>query len=102
MRVFAGLALTTERSGQKNIAAFSRRSHPHVHVSVTLGGVNSHGDWKALSYCHEKVEQRWRHGLCDLLLSEYDSLNIDDSDTHCRDFDEFRRFINAQRPYLAE
>ena len=39
----------------------------------------------------EKVEKRWRDGLCDLLLSEYESLNIDDSDTHCRDFDEFHR-----------
>ncbi|WP_198594887.1 transposase, partial [Vibrio sp. 10N.261.45.E2] len=58
---------------------------------------NAHGDWKALAYCHEKVEQRWRHGLCDLLLSEYESLTIDDADAHCRDFDEFRRFINAQR-----
>jgi hypothetical protein len=78
---------------------FGRRLtwHPHVHVSVTLGGINAHGDWKALAYCHEKVEQRWRHGLCDLLLSEYESLTIDDADAHCRDFDEFRRFINTQR-----
>lgn len=64
---------------------------------MTLGGENSHGDWKALSYCHEKVEKRWWDGLCDLLLSEYEFLQIDDTESHSLDFDEFRRFINAQR-----
>ena len=78
---------------------FGRRLtwHPHVHVSVTLGGMNIYGDWKTLTYCHEKVEKRWRHELCDFLLSEYASLNIENSESHCRDYDEFRRFINTQR-----
>lgn len=78
---------------------FGRRLtwHPHVHVSVTLGGMNVYGDWKDLAYCHEKVEKRWRHELCDFLLSEYPSLNIENSESHCRDFDEFRRFVNTQR-----
>ncbi|WP_255044976.1 IS91 family transposase [Photobacterium pectinilyticum] len=78
---------------------FGRRLtwHPHVHVSVTLGGMNGHGDWKALAYCHGKIEKRWRHRLCDLLLSEYGTLNIEDTESHCRDFDELRRFVNRQR-----
>ena len=78
---------------------FGRRLtwHPHVHVSVTLGGMNAYGDWNDLTYCHEKVEKRWRHELCDFLLSEYASLNIENSESHCRDFDEFRRFVNTQR-----
>ena len=78
---------------------FGRRLtwHPHVHVSATLGGVNEYGDWKALAYCHEKVEKRWRHQLCDLLLSEYDSLNLAEAEIHYRDFDEFRRVVDTQR-----
>lgn len=78
---------------------FGRRLtwHPHVHASVTLGGMNEHGDWKKLAYCHKKVEQRWRHGLCDFLLSEYESLTLENAESHCRDFDEFRRFVNTQR-----
>lgn len=37
---------------------FGRRLtwHPHVHVSVTLGVVNEHGNWKDLSFCHKKVQ----------------------------------------------
>ena len=78
---------------------FGRRLtwHPHVHASVTLGGMSAHGDWKGLAYCHKKVEQRWRHGLCDFLLSEYESLTLEDADISCRDYDEFRRFVNTQR-----
>ena len=64
---------------------------------MTLGGINKHGDWKNLAYCHEKVEKRWRHGLCDFLLCEYDSLNLEGAESHWRDFDEFRRFVNAHR-----
>ena len=41
--------------------------------------------------------KRWRHQLCDLLLSEYDSLNLAEAESHCRDFDEFRRVVNTQR-----
>ena len=78
---------------------FGRRLtwHPHVHVSVTLGGITEHGDWKDLSFCHKKVEKRWRHRLCDFLLSQYGSLNLEGAECHCRDFNEFRRFINTQR-----
>ena len=59
--------------------------------------MNKHGDWKNIAYCHKKVEQRWRHGLCDLLLAEYESLTLEDEESHCRDFDEYRRFDNTQR-----
>ncbi|MCB5362040.1 hypothetical protein BCU85_07640 [Vibrio lentus] len=78
---------------------FGRRLtwHPHVHASVTLGGINTYGDWKALSYCHQKVEKRWRNQLCDFLLSQYDTIEMENSEQSCRDYDEFRRFINTQR-----
>ena len=77
---------------------FGRRLtwHPHVHASVTLGGINTYGDWKALSYCHQKVEKRWRNQLCDFLLSQYDTIAMENSEQSCRDYDEFRRFINTQ------
>ncbi|WP_432579713.1 transposase [Vibrio sinus] len=70
--------------------------HPHEHASLTLGGMNVYGDWKNLAYRHENVEQRWRHKLCDFLLSEYASLSIEDTEHHCRDFDEFRCFVTRK------
>ena len=69
--------------------------HPHAHASVTLGGLDEDGKWHAIEFFHEKVEQRWRHNLCDFLLAEYENLNIDQ--TQYRDFDEWRRFVNGQR-----
>ena len=78
---------------------FGRRLtwHPHVHVSVTLGGINPHGDWKNIDYCHKKVEKRWRDQLCNFLLSKYGVIEMDDREESCRDYDEFRRFVQTQR-----
>jgi len=69
--------------------------HPHVHVSVTLGGLDEKGKWRAIEFIHEKVEQRWRNNLCDLLLAEYENLNVNQNSY--RDYDEWRRFIHGQR-----
>ncbi|EMQ2878947.1 hypothetical protein V9N52_004303, partial [Vibrio navarrensis] len=55
---------------------------------MTLGGINAYGDWKEFSYCHEKVEKRWRNQLCDFLLSQYDTIEMDNPEQSCRDYDE--------------
>ncbi len=33
--------------------------HPHVHVSVTCGGLNKHGQWKKLSFLKDAMRSRW-------------------------------------------
>ncbi|PCD85235.1 IS91 family transposase, partial [Vibrio mediterranei] len=71
--------------------------HPHIHASVTLGGVNQYGDWKPLRFDHKKVEKRWRNQVCNYLLSVYDELKIPDAEVNCRNFDEFRRLVESQR-----
>jgi len=32
--------------------------HPHVHVSVTCGGLNKHGQWKKLSFLKDAMRLR--------------------------------------------
>lgn len=33
--------------------------HPHVHVSVTCGGLNKHGQWKKLSFLEDAMRPWW-------------------------------------------
>ncbi|EFX0131325.1 transposase, partial [Shigella boydii] len=42
--------------------------HPHVHVSVTCGGLNKHGQWKKLSFLKDAMRSRWMWNMRQLLL----------------------------------
>lgn len=42
--------------------------HPHVHVSVTCGGLNKHGQWKKLSFLKDAMRSRWMWNMRELLL----------------------------------
>ncbi|MCQ3008867.1 transposase, partial [Pseudomonas savastanoi] len=33
--------------------------HPHIHVSVTLGGIDDAGVWKDLSFHPSALRRRW-------------------------------------------
>ncbi|WP_235810135.1 transposase, partial [Pseudomonas cannabina] len=33
--------------------------HPHVHLSVTAGGLDEQGVWKNLSFHKEALRRRW-------------------------------------------
>ncbi|EFZ0032964.1 transposase, partial [Shigella boydii] len=42
--------------------------HPHVHVSVTCGGLNKHGQWKKLSFLKDAMRSRWMWNMRQRLL----------------------------------
>ncbi|KKF37920.1 transposase [Erwinia tracheiphila] len=43
--------------------------HPHVHVSVTCGGINEHRKWKKISFRKDAMRARWMWNIRQLLLS---------------------------------
>ncbi|EQB7196931.1 IS91 family transposase, partial [Escherichia coli] len=45
--------------------------HPHVHVSVTCGGLNKHGHWKKLSFLKDAMRSRWMWNMRQLLLKAW-------------------------------
>ncbi|WP_284142011.1 IS91 family transposase [Escherichia coli] len=45
--------------------------HPHVHVSVTCGGLNKHGQWKKLSFLKDAMRSRWMWNMRQLLLKAW-------------------------------
>lgn len=42
--------------------------HPHVHVSVTCGGINEHGKWKKISFRKDAMRARWMWNIRQMLL----------------------------------
>ncbi|WGM08360.1 transposase (plasmid) [Arsenophonus nasoniae] len=50
--------------------------HPHVHVSVTRGGLDSkHSVWRKLFFKKKDVEEIWRGAVIRLLRHSYDLIN---------------------------
>ncbi|MCS3490668.1 hypothetical protein M2422_004417 [Enterobacter sp. SLBN-59] len=47
----------------------SSHMHPHVHVSVTCGGIDAHGKWKKISFRKDAMCARWMWNIRQLLLS---------------------------------
>ncbi|WP_040234708.1 IS91 family transposase [Shigella flexneri] len=45
--------------------------HPHVHVSVTCGGLNKHGQWKKLSFLKDAMRSRWMWNMRQRLLKAW-------------------------------
>ncbi len=50
--------------------------HPHVHVSVTCGGINENGEWKGLSYNKSALRQRWMWNLRQFLISQWQHITL--------------------------
>ena len=49
--------------------------HPHIHVSVTPGGLGvKHGVWRSLSFQKKLVETIWRTAVIRLLRGSYDRI----------------------------
>ncbi|RMU17810.1 transposase, partial [Pseudomonas savastanoi] len=44
--------------------------HPHVHLSVTAGGLDEQGVWKNLSFHKEALRRRWMWLVRDYLLGQ--------------------------------
>lgn len=72
--------------------------HPHLHISITLGGINRHGDWKNMTFDREKITARWKHNLRQYLLDHWDVLTLPSELGYIRDEEDWRRFVLTTAP----
>ncbi|MCG7803983.1 MULTISPECIES: transposase [Enterobacter] len=73
--------------------------HPHIHASVTRGGLDvKHGVWRALFFKKKVVEEIWRGAVIRLLRKSYDLINPGSLPGlgHIRDREQWRRYLQAQ------
>ncbi|PNM27162.1 IS91 family transposase [Yersinia enterocolitica] len=73
--------------------------HPHIHVSVTRGGLDVKNDvWRALFFKKKEVEKIWRGAVIGLLRESYDRIKPGSLPGlgHIRDETQWRRYLKAQ------
>ncbi|MBD8109500.1 IS91 family transposase, partial [Erwinia persicina] len=73
--------------------------HPHIHVSVTRGGLDvKHGVWRSLFFKKKAVETIWRSAVIRLLRGSYDRImpGMLPGLGHIRDERQWRRYLQAQ------
>ncbi len=68
--------------------------HPHVHVSVTCGGLNKHGHWKKLSFLKDAMRSRWMWNMRQLLLKAWsEGLAMPESLSHITTESQWRSTV---------
>ncbi|ECH8735079.1 IS91 family transposase, partial [Salmonella enterica subsp. enterica] len=72
--------------------------HPHIHLSVTRGGLClKHGVWRPIYFKKKVVEAYWRQAVIKLLRESYAELDLSDANyAHIRDYREWCQFLEAQ------
>jgi len=50
--------------------------HPHVHVSVTGGGIDELGAWKDIAFYKTALRQRWMWNLRQYLISQWPQISL--------------------------
>jgi hypothetical protein len=71
--------------------------HPHIHVSVTRGGLDiQHGTWRNIFFKKKKVEEIWRRAVIHLLRDSYDRINPGSLPGLGYIRDERRRYLKTQ------
>jgi hypothetical protein len=72
--------------------------HPHIHLSVTRGGLTEYGTWKPIFFKKKDVEKVWRSAVIRLLRDAYFQLqpNTLPGFGHIRDYPTWCRYLNAQ------
>ncbi len=73
--------------------------HPHIHVSVTRGGLDiKHNTWRPLFFKKKEVEQIWRNSVVYLLRDNYAQINHGDLSGlgHIRNEDRWHRYLHGQ------
>jgi hypothetical protein len=73
--------------------------HPHIHVSVTRGGLDVKNDiWRTLFFKKKQVEKIWRGAVIRLLSESYDRIIPGSLPGmgHIRDETQWRRYLKAQ------
>ena len=53
--------------------------HPHLHVSITAGGLTDEGHWKPVSFHQKTLMKRWRYRLIKWLRQHYGEYAFPDS-----------------------
>lgn len=73
-------------------------SHPHIHLSVTRGGLClKHGIWRPIFFKKKIVERYWRQAIIALLRRNYATFNLlAVGYPHIRDYREWCQFLEAQ------
>ncbi len=68
--------------------------HPHVHVSVTCGGLNKHGQWKKLSFLKDAMRSRWMWNMRQLLLKAWsEGMAMPESLSHITTESQWRSLV---------
>lgn len=68
--------------------------HPHVHVSVTCGGIDAHGKWKKISFRKYAMRTHWMWNIRQLLLSVWsEGIAIPSSLTHITTESQWRSLV---------
>ena len=73
--------------------------HPHIHVSVTRGGLDvKHSTWRNLFFKKKEVESIWRNAVVYLLRDNYARINPGALPGlgHIRNEDRWYRYLHAQ------
>lgn len=72
--------------------------HPHIHLSVTRGGLClKHGIWRHIFFKKKIVERYWRQAVITLLRNNYPSLNLPTASyPHIRNYREWCQFLEVQ------
>jgi hypothetical protein len=72
--------------------------HPHIHLSVTRGGLcRKHGVWRSVFFKKKVVERYWRQAVIALLRQHYASLDLVAAGyRHIRDYREWCQFLESQ------
>ena len=73
--------------------------HPHIHVSVTRGGLDiKHNTWRSLFFKKKAVEKIWRGAVIRLLRESYDRIKPGSLPGlgHIRDETQWQRYLKAQ------
>ncbi|HGL6564190.1 transposase zinc-binding domain-containing protein [Klebsiella pneumoniae] len=71
--------------------------HPHIHLSVTRGGLClKHGVWRPIYFKKKVVEAYWRQAVIKLLRESYTELDLSDANyAHIRDYRELCQFLDG-------
>ena len=72
--------------------------HPHIHLSVTRGGLRlKHGVWRSIYFKKKIVEAYWRQAVIRLLRESYAELELSAAGCeHIRDYREWCQFLEVQ------
>ncbi|RMT90880.1 ISPsy3, transposase, partial [Pseudomonas amygdali pv. sesami] len=67
--------------------------HPHIHVSVTLGGIDDAGVWKDLSFHPSALRRRWMWNVRQYLLSQWEHTTVPPENAHLQSENDWRHLV---------